>query len=229
MITTLLEFMPEVFTRSEILIWNFAEISEKDTNKNIQKYMNHQTAMGRDPRDAFHRQTFNDLVLSDSQSRYLIGRYLENRADILAGSHIAEEGRTYHLAIDIFSKDQEPVFAPCDGTIVTSAKEPGLHNYGNYVILQPDDADLPYIFFGHLADQKHSLGKVSAGQQIGHLGSFKNIENGGWSVHLHLQLLAELPEPGQAPNGYTTLKDIDRDRSLFPDPQQIFPCWRIKR
>ena len=223
------EIMPELFTSSELLIWNFSEITEHDAHKNIQGYMEDAEAKGKDPRDAFHRQAFNEQVLANTDARYLIGRYLEDRRDILRDTHIAAEGRTYHLAIDIFSKDQEPVFAPCDGTIVISAKEPGLHNYGNYLILRPDDASLPCIFFGHLADNDHVLGPVKAGQQIARLGSFEHEENGGWSVHLHLQLLRELPPSGQAPTGYTSLKDMNQNRLLFPDPQALFPEWIVKR
>jgi murein DD-endopeptidase MepM/ murein hydrolase activator NlpD len=228
--TRLQEFMSEVFTSSELLIWNFADITENDNYKNIQNFMREQEARGNDPREAFHRQAFNNQVFSRTQSRYLIGRYLEDRIDILRGSHIASEGRTFHLAIDIFARTQEVVYVPCDGEIVVSAKEEGQHNYGNYLILRPNDSSLPYIFFGHLADEKATVGRqVKAGQQIGRLGSFKNLENGGWSVHLHLQLLTELPTRGQAPIGYTTKQDIDVNRQRFPDPMSIFTDWHVVR
>lgn len=227
--TRLHEIMPELFSRSEILIWNFGDITKTDAHKNIKEYMRAQEKLGHDPRDAFHRQEFNEQVLRRTDSRYLIGRYLEDRSDILQGSHIASQGRTYHLAIDIFSKNQEPVFAPCDGQIVVSTRESGLHNYGNYLILKPDDTTLPYIFFGHLASSKHPVGKVHAGQQIGQLGSFYQLENGGWSVHLHLQLLVELPPEGEAPIGYSSLTNLEKNKHLFPNPQSLFPAWQIKR
>ena len=230
--TQLLEPMPEMFTRSELLVWNFADIDPAlDANKDIRAYMREREAAGEDPRDAFHRQEFNKSVLEHTNARYLIGRYGENRIDILGrGSHIAKEGRTYHLAIDIFSRDQEPVYAPCDGEIVVSSYEPGEHNYGNYVILRPSDESLPYIFFGHLdATHRHPLGSVQAGEQIGRLGSYEQLENGGWSIHLHLQLLRELPPAGQSPIGYSTLDDLPANQLRFPDPQSIFTGWEIKR
>ena len=225
----LVEIMPELFTRSEMLIWNFSEITEKDRNKNIQQFMEDQERLGNDPRKAFHRQEFNNSILAKSGSRYLIGRYGEDRKDILRGSHLAKEGRTYHLAIDIFSQDQESIFSPCDGEIVRSEYEPGQHNYGNYLILLPNDESLPYIFFGHLAADKHGLGYVQAGQQIGRLGTFEGEENGGWSIHLHLQLLTELPPLGHAPIGYSSLENLPSNKELFPDPAQLFPQWQIKR
>lgn len=229
MTTQLLEIMPELFTRSETLIWNFAEITEADAHKNIAAYMTARERAGENPHDAFHRQEFNEQVFAQTNARYLIGRYGEDRSDILRGSHIAAEGRTFHLAIDIFSMRQEIVSAPCDGDIVVSAYEPGLHNYGNYLILRPDDANLPYIFFGHLADDRHQVGHVQAGAQIARLGSFEHEENGGWSIHLHLQLLTELPPKGEAPIGYSTLADLEMNQRRFPDPQHIFPNWVIRR
>lgn len=225
----LLEPLPELFTRSELLIWNFADLTNADKNKNIQQYMREQERLGRNPRNAFHRQAFNTRVLSQTNARYLIGRYGEDRMDILKGSHIADEGRTFHLAIDIFALDQEPVFAPCDGNIVVSTYESGLHNYGNYLIMRPDDESLPYIFFGHLAGDQVKIGRVHANQQIGRLGSFENLENGGWSIHLHLQLLRDLPPEGKAPIGYSTLKDLKNNQVRFPNPQNIFPEWTIQR
>lgn len=228
----LLEPMPEMFTRSELLVWNFAEIDPVlDVHKNISTYMGERELAGEDPRDAYHRQEFNNNVFNHTNARYLIGRYGENRIDILGrGSHIATEGRTYHLAIDIFSRDQEPVYAPCDGEIVVSDYEPGEHNYGNYVILRPDDESLPYIFFGHLdAAHRHPLGRVQAGQQIGRLGSYERLENGGWSIHLHLQLLRELPPAGQSPIGYSSLENLPANQQHFPDPMNIFTEWQVQR
>ncbi len=226
---TLREVMPELFTRSELLIWDFSDINEHDAHKNIQEYMTQQEAAGRNPRDAFHRQEFNERVLNGTAARYLIGRYGEDRSDILHGSHIAREGRTFHLAIDIFSKDQEPVFAPCDGAIVASGYEPGEHNYGNYLIFRPNTPGLPYFFFGHLAHDRHGVGIVRAGQQIARLGSFEHLENGGWSIHLHLQLLVDLPPEGTTPIGYSSAVDLAANQRRFPNPQILFPDWRIRR
>lgn len=215
------EILPEMLTGTEMFILDEDDITDADQHKNYFAYASHN-----DPelREEFHRQ-----ALSHSGMRYLFGRYLEDRSFFLRGSHIEKEGRTLHLGVDLFSKDKEPVFAPCDGEIVISAKEAGAHGYGNYLILRPNDQAIPYIFFGHLADNKSELGEVRAGQQIASLGSYENYENGGWSTHLHLQLCKQLPKSGEAPIGYTSRKDLATNRRLFPDPMSLYPGWKIKR
>lgn len=228
--TGLHEILPELFTRSEVLPLFFADITEADAGKNIKAFIEEQERQGNNPRAAHMRQQFNEQVLAHTNSRYLIGRYAENRENILSpGSHMVQEGRTYHLGIDVFSRDHEVILAPCDGEIVVSAYEPGEFNYGNYVILRPDDTSLPYIFFGHLADDRHRRGWVRAGQEIGRLGGYERLENGGWSIHLHLQLLRELPPAGESPIGYSTFENLQMNQERFPDPVSIFPAWEVQR
>lgn len=228
--TELQEVLPELFVRSEILPLYFADITEADEHKDIEAYIWEQEQLGNNPREASSRQRFNEQVLETTGARYLIGRYAENRENILSpDSHMVREGRTFHLGIDAFCKNQEPVYAPCDGEIVVSAYEPGAYNYGNYIIFRPDDAALPYIFFGHLAGDRHSVGRVSAGEQIARLGGYDELENGGWSIHLHLQLLTELPPDGETPIGYSTIDNLAVNQERFPDPQSIFPVWEVRR
>jgi len=222
--------MAELFNRSRLLVLDFAHISPHiPPEENIAAFFEKLQAMGQNPREPQHRQVFNEQMLERTGARYLVSQYSEDRSAMLAGSAIAREGRTYHLGIDIFARDQEAVFAPCDGQIVVSSFEPGAHTYGNYVILQPDDLALPFIFFGHLASEKHGLGHVTVGEQIGQLGNFEPMENGGWSRHLHLQLLTELPPTGEAPIGYSSLNDLPKNQQRFPDPMSLFPEWKIAR
>jgi hypothetical protein len=145
----------------------------------------------------------------------------------LAGSSIAKEGRTYHLGIDIFSHDLEPVFAPCDGEIVRVGREPEDHSFGNYVILRSADGSLPLFFFGHLGFELPQPGPVSKGQVIGRLGDYTENENGGWSRHLHLQCLSKLPPKSVVPPGYAAKSDFLLAKSQYPDPLQFFSDWKL--
>lgn len=215
------EILPDMLASTEMFILDQRDITDQDAHKNYFAYADHN--------DPALRTRFHENALRYSGCRYLFGRYLEDRSFFLAGSHIAREGRTLHLGIDLFSVDQEVVSAPCDGEIVVSAKEAGAHGYGNYLILRPDDSKLPYLFMGHLADDKKGLGRVDAGQQIARLGHWDNYENGGWSVHLHLQLLRELPRTGEAPIGYTSRVELETNKQNFPDPLSLYPGWVVKR
>lgn len=228
--TNLHEVLPELFTRSELLPLYFADITAADAKKDIKTYIEQQERRGINPREARYRQQFNNQVLDGTAARYLIGRYAENREDILAPeSHMVQEARTYHMGIDAFCQDQEPVYAPCDGEIIVSAYEPGEYNYGNYIIFRPDDTTLPYMFFGHLANDRRHTGRVSAGEQIARLGSYEQLENGGWSIHLHLQLLCELPPAGETPPGYSTSMNLPVSQERFPDPRSVFTAWEVQR
>lgn len=221
--------MRDLFNSSEYLMWNFNDITDADRNKNMEQFFADCEREGLNPRQPQIRQLFNNNVLRRSEYRYLIGRYLEDRSHMLADSHIVDEGRTFHLAMDIFSLEQEEIFAPVSGEIVRSEYEEGDHGYGYYLILRPDDENLPYIFFGHLASDIIELGRVEEGQRIAKLGRHDDNENGGWTIHLHLQLLTELPPEGEAPIGYTSLEDMDTNKVRFPDPQSIFTEWNIER
>jgi hypothetical protein len=158
--------------------------------------------------------------------RYLIGGYGEDRVAMLADTPAGKSGRTIHMALDIFSKDLEPLSAPCDGEIVASDYEEGFGEYGNYLILKPTESDY-YLFFGHLGSDTIGIGPVKTGQLLSHLGDYKDNENGGWSRHLHLQVLKELPLKGSTPKGYSSKDDFTASSLLYPNPLNYFADWHM--
>lgn len=219
--------LPELFTRSRRLVLNFKDIpADTPANESIAAYFKQMEGQGKNPRLPQHRQAFNNSVLASTGCRYLVSAYGEDRIAMLQGSSIAQEGRTIHLGVDIFCKDTEPVMAPCSGTIVRTGRENEAHSFGNYVILQPDDNELPFLFFGHLSFDLPKQGHVEKGQTIGALGDYANNENGGWSRHLHLQCLRDLPPAGQASPGYGSAGDT-AILAAYPDPMAYFPSWKL--
>lgn len=224
----LMEPMPELFTRSKTIILDFDQLNEQTPEaENIQSFFSASLKEGKNPRLPQNRQEFNDSMIASTGHRYLIGRYGEDRVAMLADTSAGKSGRTIHMAYDIFAKDLEPVSAPCDGQIVASDYEDGFGEYGNYVILQPPKADY-YIFFGHLGADRIAEGYVKKGQLIAHLGDYKDNENGGWSRHLHLQILKKLPARGSTPQGYSTRTDFISNSLLYPDPLPYFPEWQFQ-
>ena len=47
-----------------------------------------------------------------------------------------DEGRVYHLGIDIIAPADTPILSPLDGEVIESTIEPGKANYGGYVIVR---------------------------------------------------------------------------------------------
>ncbi len=220
--------MKQMFSSSKLLILDFEQIPEgTEHDANIETYFHELEAKNLNPREAKNRQSFNDKLLDSSGFKYLVSRYAEDRSSIIHGSTIAKEGRTIHLGVDVFCKDTEVVYAPCDGTIIEVGQEPEDHSFGYYLVLEPDDKSIPIIFLGHLGSKLIKKGRVEAGQELGKLGDFMEHENGGWSRHLHIQMLSERPKEGVAPIGYSTESDLKANRNKFPDPIPYFPEWKI--
>ena len=115
------ELLPELFTQSELMILDFNQVSANMPEyKNIKVFFEKSRAHGMDARRPEQRQKFNNNFLQKAGKRYLISRYAEDRIEMLRGSKVAEEGRTIHLGIDIFSQNLEHVYAPCNADIVAT-------------------------------------------------------------------------------------------------------------
>ncbi|MDO8563412.1 MAG: peptidoglycan DD-metalloendopeptidase family protein [Nanoarchaeota archaeon] len=215
------EILPKLRENSELIILDFNQIPpETPDYANIKLFFEKSIKEGINPRLPENRQAFNNLLLQKSGKKYLIGRYLENRKEILKGSNIEKEGRTIHLGIDIFSKNLETIYSPLDGEIVRTGKEYGVYSYGNYVIMKHNlNGQIFYIFYGHLSDNLPKLGKIFEGDKIAVFGDFPD-ENGGWSRHVHFQILTELPKE-ETPIGYTSQENLEKNKIRFPNPNLI--------
>lgn len=224
--TDFVEPLQGMFASSRLLTLDFARIpADTPDTQNIQRFFEQCLTEGVDPKAPEQRQRFNDRVLAQTGARYLVSRYGEDRAAMLAGSSIADDGRTLHLGVDVFCRDQETVYAPCDGEVVATGREPQGHSFGYYLVFKPDDQDL-YVFFGHLsADPPIRRGHVEAGQALARLGDYVGGENGGWSRHLHIQLFRDPPLSEAALIGYSTVADFAVNSQKYPDPMQLFPNW----
>ncbi len=164
------------------------------------------------------RQQFNNDALATEKKSYGIGRYGEDRKALLKGSQMEKEGRTIHLGIDIFTQRCEAVFAPASGTICLSGYEQGERTYGHYLVIEHKNRNKKwYSFFGHLSGNKKTSGKVHAGEQIAVLGTTE--ENGGWSIHLHYQILTY--KPHAPPHGYCAPDAFPVESVQNPDPRTV--------
>lgn len=217
-----------LFNSSKLLVLDFSKINSRvPNNENLEKIFQEYRSKNLNPRKPENRQLINNKLLDETGFRYLIGQYGENRTAMLADTPAGREGRVMHMAIDVFAKDLEFVFSPCDGKIIISGYEPGFGEYGNYIVIQPDRADF-YFFFGHLSFDRPNIGRVFRGQEIARLGDFPKNENGGWSRHLHIQMLTKLPGNGITPDGYSTKEAFGTNSIQYPNPLDFFPEWQLQ-
>jgi 4-aminobutyrate aminotransferase-like enzyme/Ser/Thr protein kinase RdoA (MazF antagonist) len=167
-------------------------------------------------------------LLAGSDAKIGVGRYDEPRliyTSPLFADPLTGESRTIHLGIDLFCDAGKPVFAPLDGEIAAFAYNPEPLDYGHLVILRHaiEESSGFYTLYGHLGKQSIeniSVGQMIAkGEKIGVIG--EPHENGGWSPHLHLQIITDLLEMGVGFPGVALAGEREVWRSFSPDPNLI--------
>jgi murein DD-endopeptidase MepM/ murein hydrolase activator NlpD len=125
-----------------------------------------------------------------------LGLYGEER-DVYRSAQFADaaspERRTVHLGVDVFAPAGTPVHAPLAGMVEWVACNAEPLDYGHTLLLRHEAQGVAFFtLYGHLAGTLPDLcrigQRVAAGQVVAHLGDWG--ENGGWTPHLHLQVLA---------------------------------------
>ncbi len=137
--------------------------------------------------------------LPRSAAFYGLGPYGEARS-VYASDQFADtaspERRTRHLGIDVFAAAGTPVHAPLAGRVHSVSYNADPLDYGNTLILEHETADGArfYTLYGHLGGSLPELmtpgRRVAPGDLIAHLGDWH--ENGGWSAHLHFQIMTDM-------------------------------------
>ena len=125
------------------------------------------------------------------------GGYLETRAvydssDYEVLTERGFENRTTHLGVDFWVNEKTSINSIEDGIIKIITNDKTSKGYGGLIIIEHNLGSLKfYSLYGHLTDQKKSKLKVGdfveKGEKIAEIGSVK--ENGGWSPHLHFQIM----------------------------------------
>ncbi len=162
-----------------------------------------------------------------------IGRYDEARAIYTsalfgASGNPTEERRTIHLGIDLLVQAGSSVRAPLDGVVHAMANNSAALDYGPVVILR-HSFDIAggardfFTLYGHLAAQ--TLSRLRVGQTIGRGEKFAEVgatqENGGWTPHLHFQIISDLLELGTDFPGVCRASERGVWTSLSPDPNLL--------
>ncbi len=142
-----------------------------------------------------------------------------------AGDGTVQEHRTIHIGLDLFAQPGTPVYAPLDGVVHAADYQAAPLDYGGVIMLRhtTDDGVEFFTLYGHLSPASFAglqVGQqVQQGEQIATLGV--PSENGGWTPHLHLQIITDLLERGSEFPGVGTPSRRDIWRSVSPDPNLI--------
>jgi 4-aminobutyrate aminotransferase-like enzyme/Ser/Thr protein kinase RdoA (MazF antagonist) len=167
-----------------------------------------------------------------------IGRYGEARLVYLAplfvtGAGPNAERRTVHLGIDLFAPAGTPVHAPLEGVVHAFANNNTPLDYGGVVVLtHTTDRGITFqTLYGHLAPE--SLAGLAVGQRVERGARIAALgtpaENGGWTPHLHVQLIVHdlglgTDFPGVAPASQRAVW-----QSFSPDPSALLGLPELAR
>jgi len=169
-------------------------------------------------------------AVSEAGATVGIGHYNEARYLYLApafatGDQPTDEYRTLHLGVDFFVPANTPVYAPLDGIVFAFADNAAHQDYGPVIVLEHKSAEHPtfYTLYGHLS--RESLGgltvgqPIAKGQQLAAVGS--SDINGGWTPHLHFQIVTDLLNLGCDFPGVARPSQRTVWLSLCPDPNLL--------
>ncbi len=169
-------------------------------------------------------------ILSGVNALVGVGRYNEARpiySSPLFGEATNRTGerRTIHLGIDLFVEAGTPVFASFDATVHAVANNKAALDYGPVVLLKhnPDEGIEFFTLYGHLSTD--TLAALKVGQRVERGKVFARIgtaqENGGWTPHLHFQIILDLLDRGTDFPGVAYASERAVWTGLSPDPNLI--------
>lgn len=171
-----------------------------------------------------------DAVIAEAGAQVGVGRYDEARyfyttPAFATGDKVTDEYRTVHLGIDLFAPAGTPVFAPLEGRVHAFTDNNAPQDYGPVIVLAHESKEHPtfYTLYGHLS--RESLNGIKPGQGIEKgewLAAIGSPDaNGGWSPHLHFQVITDLLELETDFPGVARPSQRKVWLSLCPDPNLI--------
>jgi 4-aminobutyrate aminotransferase-like enzyme/Ser/Thr protein kinase RdoA (MazF antagonist) len=169
-------------------------------------------------------------VIQAANAAVGVGRYDEARYLYLTPSFAmrdkpAGEYRTVHLGMDLFVPANTPVYAPLEGNVFAFADNAAPQDYGPVILLEHTSPEHPifYTLYGHLSRASLNgltVGQhIAKGQRLGMVGS--SDVNGGWTPHVHFQILTDLLDLGCDFPGVARPSQRNVWLSLCPDPNLI--------
>jgi 4-aminobutyrate aminotransferase-like enzyme/Ser/Thr protein kinase RdoA (MazF antagonist) len=165
-------------------------------------------------------------AMTEANAEVAIGRYAEPRyfySTPLFEAGPDGERRTIHLGADLFAAPGTAVHAPLPGVVHAASDNAAPLDYGPVIILkhETDQLDPFYTLYGHLT--RESLEANPVGRRVAAGESFAAIGgadvNGGWTPHLHFQLIVALLDLGVDFPGVCRASQRGIWQAFSPDPK----------
>jgi len=170
---------------------------------------------------------------------YIEKHLLKNKAKVAFGGYIEERSlynqsaifnndtsdeRNIHIGLDLWIKAGTPVLAALDGKVYGFDYNAGVGNYGPTIVLEHKiENQFFYTLYGHLSLESMEnieVGEVfKKGQQLATLGDAS--VNGGYSPHLHFQIIKNIQDNFSDYPGVCSKKDLDYYIENCPDPNLL--------
>ena len=172
-------------------------------------------------------ENFIEHHLHKNKAKVAFGGYNEVRnlykKTSLFDDEEADE-RNIHIGIDLWIKAGTSVLAALDGTVYGFDYNAGIGNYGPTIILKHNlENQTFYTLYGHLSIESIENIEINTffkkGQQIATLGD--SSINGGYSPHLHFQIIKNIGlNFGDYP-GVCNQKDLQYYLENCPNPNLL--------
>jgi len=172
-------------------------------------------------------ETFIENQLHRNKAKVAFGGYNELRNLYSNKSLFNDEQtdeRNIHIGMDLWIKAGTPVLAALDGIVYGFDYNVGAGNYGPTIILKHSlDNQTFYTLYGHLSIESIEDIEIGSGfkkgQQLATLGD--SSVNGGYSPHLHFQIIKNIGENFSDYPGVCNQKDLDYYLENCPNPNLL--------
>lgn len=153
---------------------------------------------------------------------YIEERNLYKRANLFNNEE--SEERNIHIGLDLWVAAGTAVLAALDGKVYGFTYNTGLGNYGPTIILEHlIENQVFYTLYGHLSMESLeniAIGTVfTKGEKVGTLGDAS--VNGGYSPHLHFQIIQDLNKNISDYPGVCSKNTLDYYIKNCPDPNLL--------
>jgi murein DD-endopeptidase MepM/ murein hydrolase activator NlpD len=172
-------------------------------------------------------ETFIENYLRKNNSKVAFGGYNEERnlyKSSLIFNDEENEERNIHIGMDLWIKAGTPVLAALDGTVYGFDYNTGAGNYGPTIILKHSLQNQTfYTLYGHLSLESIEDIEIGTlfkkGQLLATLGDV--AVNGGYSPHLHFQIIKNIGENFSDYPGVCNKNDLEYYLKNCPNPNLL--------